>query len=134
MSLRHVWNFRKFWNFGNFWDFERPFWQNGQKFWQFFFVIFIPDNALLILVEFERDRMSSQKSTENGRIGAHGLNCKIFVKSDLIFEIYDKNYPRKKIFMPLRHFWNFSSLTTRDILGFFTLVDAFRRTNFVLNR
>ena len=50
-----------------------------------FFVTFIQDNALLILVEFERDRMSPRESTENGRIDAHGLNCKIFDNSEVIF-------------------------------------------------
>ena len=113
MSLRHVWNFRKFWNFVNFWDFEWPFWRNGHKYCQFFFVIFNQNNVLLILVEFERDRISPHESTENGRIGAHGLNCKIFGNSAFIFEIYDKNYPRKKNFMSLRRFWNFRNLTWR---------------------
>ena len=52
--------------------------------------------VLYILVEFESDRMSPRESAKNGRICAHGLNCIIFVDSELIFEIYDKNYPRKK--------------------------------------
>ena len=132
MSLRHVWNFRKFWNFVNFWDFKWPFLRNDQKYCQFFFVIFIKDNALLILVEFERDRMSPLESTKNGRIGAHGLNCIIFVKSDFIFEIYDKNYPRKKNFMLSQSLWNFWFLTTRGILAFFTLSGSFRLINFLL--
>ena len=38
----------------------------------------------------------NEKSVKNGRIGAHGLNCIIFVNFELIFEIYDKNYSRKK--------------------------------------
>ena len=62
-----------------------------------FFVIFDEDDILYILVEFEDNRISPRKSTENGRIGAHGLNCKIFVNSELLFEIYDKNYSKKKI-------------------------------------
>ena len=41
-----------------------------------FFVIFIQVNALLILIEIERDRMSPRENTENGRIGAHGLKWK----------------------------------------------------------
>ena len=97
MSLRHFWNFRNFWNFGNFGDFEWQFWLNGHKYCQFFFVIFDEDDVLYILVEFESDRMSPRESAKNGRIGAHGLNWKIFVNSELIFEIYHKNYPRKKI-------------------------------------
>ena len=40
--------------------------------------------------------MSPRESAKNGRIGAHGLNCKIFVNSEFRFEIYDKNYPMKK--------------------------------------
>ena len=70
----------------------------------FFFVIFNENDVFYILVEFEGDRMSPRESAKNGRIGADGLNCKIFVKSELISEIYDKNYPRKKNFMSLRQF------------------------------
>ena len=62
-----------------------------------FFVIFDENDVLYILVGFENDRMSPRESAENGRIGAHGLNCEILVNFDLIFEIYDKNYPVKKI-------------------------------------
>ena len=54
-----------------------------------FFVVFDEDDVLYILVEFENNRMSPRKSAENGRIGAHGLNCKIFVNSERIFEICD---------------------------------------------
>ena len=57
------------------------------------------DNALYILAEFESDWTSSRESAKNGRNGAHGLNCKIFVNSELIFEIYDENYSMKKKFM-----------------------------------
>ena len=46
------------------------------------------DDPFFILEEFESDRMSPRKS---GRIGAHGLNWKIFVNFDLRFEIFDKN-------------------------------------------
>ena len=69
-----------------------------------FFVIFDENDVLYILVEFESARMSPRESAKNGRIGAHGLNCIIFVNSELIFEIYDENYLRKKNFMSLRHF------------------------------
>ena len=62
-----------------------------------FFVIFDEDDILYILVEFERDRISPRQSGKNGRIGAHELNCKLFVNSKLKFEIYDKNYPMKRI-------------------------------------
>ena len=43
----------------------------------------------------------------NDKNSAHGLNSKIFVNFEVIFEIHDKNYPSKKIFMSLRQFWNF---------------------------
>ena len=60
-------------------------------------MIFGPNGVLYILEEFESDRISPRESANNGRNGAHGLNCKIFIISELIFEIYDENYPRKKI-------------------------------------
>ena len=69
-----------------------------------FFVIFDENDFLFILVEFESDRMSPRESAKNGRIGAHGLNCIIFVNSELRFEILDKNYPMKKNLMSLRPF------------------------------
>ena len=75
--------------------------------------------------------MSPRESAKNGRNGAHGFNCIIFVNFEVEFEFFDKNWPRKKNFMLLWSFWNFSSLTTRGILAFFTVVDAFRRANFV---
>ena len=53
-------------------------------------------DPLHILVEFASDRISPRESAKNGRNGADGLNCIIFVKSELIFEIYDENYHRKK--------------------------------------
>ena len=74
---------------------------------EIFFVIFYENDLFYILIELESDRMSPRKSAKNGRNGADELNCLIFVKSQLIFEIYDKNYPRKKFFMSLRHLWNF---------------------------
>ena len=72
-----------------------------------FFVIFDENDILYIPVKFETDRMSPRESAENGRNGAHGLNCKIFVNFEFRYEIYDKNHPRKKNFMSLRPFWNF---------------------------
>ena len=41
--------------------------------------------------------MSPRESAKNERSGAQGINCKIFVNSELIFEIYDENYHMKKI-------------------------------------
>ena len=61
-------------------------------------MIFDKNDILYNLVEFENDRMSPHESPENGRIGAHGLNCKIFVNSELIFEINAENYSMKKKF------------------------------------
>ena len=81
-------------------------------FWQFwlnnhcychFFVIFVQNDVLLILVEFYIDWKSPRKS---GRNGAHGLNCIIFINTKLIFEINGEKYYTEK-FMSLRHFWNF---------------------------
>ena len=63
-----------------------------------FFVIFVEDDVLSILVEFESDRISPRESGKNGRNGAHGLNCKILVNSEVIFEIHDENYLMKKNF------------------------------------
>ena len=44
----------------------------------FFFVIFNQNNVLLILVEFESDRMGPRESAKNERIGAYGLKSKFF--------------------------------------------------------
>ena len=110
-SLRHFWNFRNFRNFDNFWNFKCKFWPNGHNYCQFFFVIFDENDILYILVKFETDRMSPCESAKNGRIGAHGPNCIFFVDSELIFVIYDENYPKKKNFMSLRLFWNFRHQT-----------------------
>ena len=75
-----------------------------------FFVIFDNDNALYILAEFESDWTSSRESAKNGRNGAHGLNCKIFVNSELIFEIYDENKTKKKLQNDSSHvFWLYLS-------------------------
>ena len=60
-------------------------------------MIFDEDNVFYILVEFGSDRMSPREGAKNGRIATQGLNCKIFVDSELIFGIYDENYPVKKI-------------------------------------
>ena len=64
-----------------------------------FFVILVKNDVLYILVEFENDRISPRENFKNGRIAAHGLNWKIGVNSERIFEIYDENNPTKKIFM-----------------------------------
>ena len=42
-------------------------------------MIFVVDDVLYILVEFQSDRMNPRKNAKNGRIGAQGLNCIIFV-------------------------------------------------------
>ena len=52
-----------------------------------FFVILIQNNVFFILVEFESDRMSPRESAKNGRIGAQGLNCRIFSNFGLMFEM-----------------------------------------------
>ena len=52
-------------------------------------MIFDEKDVLYILVEFETDCMSPRESAKNGRIGSNGLNCKIFVKAEVIFEMYD---------------------------------------------
>ena len=45
--------------------------------------------------------MSPCEITKNGRKSAHGLNWKVFIKSDIRFAIYDKNYPgQKKVEVP----------------------------------
>ena len=54
-------------------------------------MIFYENDALYILVEFESDQMCPSESAKIGRMGAHGLNCKIFVNSELIFKIFDEN-------------------------------------------
>ena len=72
-------------------------------------MIFNEDDVLYILVEFESDPMSPRESAKNGQMGAHGLSWKIFVQSETEFEIYDKNNPRKQIFMCLRRVWNFGN-------------------------
>ena len=67
-------------------------------------VIFVQNDVFHILVEFESDRISPRESAKKCRNGAHGFNYKNFFNSELIFEIYDKNYPMLKNSMPLRHF------------------------------
>ena len=47
-------------------------------------------DVLYILVEFEVDGMRPNESTKNGRKGAHGFYCKIFVNFETIYEIYEK--------------------------------------------
>ena len=62
----------------------------------FLFVIFGQVDVFYSLSESEVDGMRPKESSKNGRKGAHGFNCKIFVNFEAIFEIYDENYPRKK--------------------------------------
>ena len=68
-------------------------------FWTFSPVSVDEDDTLYILVEFESDRISPRECAKIGRMDAHGLNCKIFVNSELIFEIYDENYTRKMVLL-----------------------------------
>ena len=53
-------------------------------------MIFGQADVSYFLVEFEDDRLRPKENTKYGRKGAHGLNCKIFVNPEAIFEIYDK--------------------------------------------
>ena len=85
-------------------NFGQSSYLNGHNYCQFFFVIFDKNDVHYILVKFESDRISPRESAKNGRNGAHGLNCKIFVNFEFRFEIYHKNYPMKKKFMSLRPF------------------------------
>ena len=84
MSLRQFWNYRCFWNFGIF---KWPFLRNGQKYWQFLFVIFGQVDVFFILVEFEVDGMRPNECTKNGRKSAHGLNCN-FCQFRVLFSKY----------------------------------------------
>ena len=78
-------------------------------------MIFGRVDVFYILVEFEVDGMRPNESTKNGHKGAHEFNCKIFVIFEAIYDIYDKNYSRKKInvsptiliFLPLNHLRHF---------------------------
>ena len=56
-----------------------------------------------------------RESAKNGRNSAHGLNCIIFVNSELIFEIYDENYPTKKISCHSDHFEIFVTQPGRSL-------------------
>ena len=55
------------------------------------------------------EELKKIESAQNGRNGAHGLNCKIFVDYQVIFEIFVKNYPRKKFYVSqtILKFWQF---------------------------
>ena len=79
-------------------------------------MIFDENDILYILVEFETDRMSPCESAENGRNGAHGLNCIIFVNSEVIFEIYDENYSWKKFSCLSDHFEIFVTQPGRSLV------------------
>ena len=47
-------------------------------------------HVFYFLVQFEDDPMRPNESSKNGQKGAHELNCKIFVNSEAISEVYDK--------------------------------------------
>ena len=92
-------------NFGNFWNLKWQFQLNDHKYCQFFFVIFVKNEVLHILVEFESDRMSPRKSAKTGQNGAHRFICINFS----ILSSYSKSSMKitEKKFMSLRLFWNF---------------------------
>ena len=71
--------------------------------------------VFFIFVEFESDRRSPRESVNNGRNGANGLNCKIFIISELIFENYDENYPTKKKFQVSPTIFKFSPLNHLNV-------------------
>ena len=48
-------------------------------------LIFGQNDVLYILGEFEDRRISPRESATNGRNGAQGLNCTIFLNSELRF-------------------------------------------------
>ena len=66
-----------------------------------FFSLIIVENGVLYIVS---DRIITRESAKNGQICAHGFNFKILFNSELIFKIYDENFPTKKIFISLRQF------------------------------
>ena len=74
-------------------------------------MIFGQIDNFYILVEFEVDRMCPSESTKNEQKGAQGLNWKFFVNFEDIFDILDKNKPRKQNFMSLRQLKNFRDPT-----------------------
>ena len=81
-------------------------------FWTFSPVSVNEDDTLYILVEFKSDRISPRESAKIGRMDAHGLNCKIFVDSELTFKISMKialvkkflNLTRERQFVQFLHF------------------------------
>ena len=94
--------------------------------------------------------MRPNESTKNGRTGAHGLNCKIFVNSKAIFEIYEKNYIKVFSFLIVRIVWkknfpvskNMNSLVKREFsvfvvkqkIYFRTRLGAISQTDYEINR
>ena len=56
---------------------------------------FYQGNVLFIFVQFERDRICPRESAKMDELTLTGQNA-IFLNSELIFEIYDKNYLGKK--------------------------------------
>ena len=55
----------------------------NKKYWKFFIVFLL---SPLILIEFVSGRRSPNQSAKNRLDSAHGLNCKIFVNSEVIFK------------------------------------------------
>ena len=88
MSLRLLWNFRKFRNFGNSGDFDWPFWPDGKKYLQFFPWFLTGIMSFLFSGVLEWSDGSTRKC-KNGRIGARGLNCEIFIDSEVLFGFND---------------------------------------------
>ena len=135
MSLRKFWNCRNFWNFGKFWIFKRPFWREGQKYWQFFFVIFGQVDVFYILVEFEVDGMRPNKSTKN-TVDERALTGLIahFLSISRPLTISTIKITLEKKLMSLRRFWFFCLLITWDISVFLTCWGWLGRFNFQIER
>ena len=101
-------------------------------------MIFGQVDVFYILVEFEVDGMRPNKSTKNRRKGAHGFNCTFFVNFEAIYDIYDKNYSRKKInvsptiliFLPLNHLRHFGIFDLLGLVGAIQFSDRARLKEF----
>ena len=97
MKKIHVSNtllkFSWFLKFCQFLRFKVTIWINRHEY-SHFFVIIVENGVLYILIEW-LDNIS--RKCQKWTICAHGLNCIILINSELIFEIYDENYPKKKI-------------------------------------
>ena len=83
------------------------------------------------LLNFEKMRLKNWKceSAKIGRIGAHGLNCKIFVNSEIRSEIYHKNYHIKKFYVS-PSILKFSSL---NLAGLYLYCTFSYKRNFTKN-